>query len=112
MGPFTGSYRDKLVDKWTKVCNLNSIAISDRYSLVQTLGDPVEIRSWSLCSLPSDQVSIDNGILATQSKSFSLWLTPYSISLAADDRPSKPGEHLDQENVEGCSRSVEGDQAI
>jgi dynein heavy chain len=50
------------------LCREQEISISDKYSLVTTVGDPVEIRNWNLCSLPSDSVSIDNGILATKSK--------------------------------------------
>ena len=80
IGPFTvrllfqlniylqGAYREKLIESWSKMCHDEGIPISERYSLVGTLGDPVQIRDWNLCSLPSDAVSIDNGILATNSK--------------------------------------------
>jgi len=44
MGPFTGVYRDQLVERWIQICNTEKVAISERYSLVNTLGDPVEIR--------------------------------------------------------------------
>jgi dynein heavy chain len=45
---------------------------------VNTLGDPVEIRNWNLCSLPSDSVSIDNAILATQTSRWPLMIDPQS----------------------------------
>jgi hypothetical protein len=41
--------------------------VSEKYSLVNTLGNPVDIRNWNLWSLPSDQVSIDNGVMSTKS---------------------------------------------
>jgi dynein heavy chain, axonemal len=50
--------------------------MSEKYSLVTTLGDPVEIRNWNLCSLPSDTVSIDNGILATKTSRWPLMIDP------------------------------------
>ena len=76
MGPFTGSYRDKLVEKWIQICHFEQVAISDKYSLVNTLGDAVEIRNWGLYSLPSDAVSIDNGILATKTTRWPLMIDP------------------------------------
>jgi dynein heavy chain len=68
MGPFTGLYRDMLIELWTNLCSEYRISVSEKYSLVNTLGNPIEIRNWNICSLPSDSVSIDNGILSTKSK--------------------------------------------
>ena len=68
MGPFTGLYRDMLIEEWTSLCSLNRIPVSEKYSLVNTLGNPMEIRNWGVYGLPSDSVSIDNGILSTKSK--------------------------------------------
>lgn len=77
-GPFTGTYREKLVEQWQQLCIENKIPISEKYSLVSTLGDPVEIRNWNLCSLPSDAVSIDNAILATKTSRWPLMIDPQS----------------------------------
>lgn len=68
MGPFTGLYRDILIEQWTQLCRNYKISVSEKYSLVSTLGNPIDIRNWNICSLPSDSVSIDNGILSTKSK--------------------------------------------
>lgn len=62
LGPFTGQYREILLSKWTKKCIESGIDLSDDYSLVNTLGDPIEIRKWRICGLPNDSVSIDNAI--------------------------------------------------
>lgn len=75
-GPFTGHYREKLIEQWSQLCIENKIPISEKYSLVNTLGDPVEIRNWNLCSLPSDSVSIDNAILATKTSRWPLMIDP------------------------------------
>lgn len=61
-------YRDILIEKWFKMCIEYNINVDEKYSLVSSLGDPVEIRNWGIFGLPSDSVSIDNGIIATKSK--------------------------------------------
>lgn len=50
------------------MCIEYNINVDEKYSLVSSLGDPVEIRNWGIFGLPSDSVSIDNGIIATKSK--------------------------------------------
>jgi dynein heavy chain len=62
LGPFTGQYREILLNKWTKRCDDCKIELSQDYSLVNTLGDPIEIRKWRIFGLPNDSVSVDNAI--------------------------------------------------
>ena len=40
------------------------------------MGDPVVIRGWNIASLPGDQVSIENGILATRGQRWPLMIDP------------------------------------
>jgi len=76
MGPFTGAYRQELIENWMDLCRKYKVPASDKYSLVNTLGDPVEIRNWALCDLPSDSVSVDNGILASRTARWPLMIDP------------------------------------
>lgn len=73
-GPFTGGYRDDLVATWMKRVKQEGIPCSaggdgddetgdggggggvGGFSLIGTLGDPVEIRGWQNCALPTDKV--------------------------------------------------------
>lgn len=77
-GPFTGGYRDDLVATWMKRVRQEGIPCSgggggvegegeegdegdegggaSGFSLIDTLGDPVEIRGWQNCALPTDKV--------------------------------------------------------
>lgn len=74
-GPFTGGYRDDLVASWMNRVRQEGIPCSDSggsggdgdeeggrggggdgFSLIGTLGDPVEIRGWQNCALPTDKV--------------------------------------------------------
>lgn len=75
-GGFTGSYRQKLVDKWLQSVKEKGIPVSDNFSLIKVMGDPVTIRGWNIAGLPTDQVSIENGILSTQAQRWPLMIDP------------------------------------
>ena len=76
LGPFTGQYRTPMVDRWVQESLAIGIQLSDDYSLIQTLGDPVEIRKWGINGLPSDQVSIENAIFTTKSQRWPMLIDP------------------------------------
>lgn len=76
LGPFTGRYRELISSKWMSQSEVRGITFSRNYSLVQTLGDPVEIRKWGIWGLPSDQVSIDNAIFTTKSQRWPMLIDP------------------------------------
>jgi len=40
------------------------------------MGDPVVIRNWGIAGLPTDEVSTQNGILATKAKRWPLTIDP------------------------------------
>ena len=52
------------------------IPVSDDCSLKNTLASPVEVRDWNMWGLPTDSVSIDNGILVTRGKRWPLMIDP------------------------------------
>jgi dynein heavy chain len=65
-----------MVSSWLAGCASRSIPVSGDYSLVGTLGDPVQIRDWQLNVLPADAVSTDNAILVTRGKRWPLMIDP------------------------------------
>eukprot|EP01041_Mallomonas_annulata_P001585 gene1585-3062_t len=76
-GGFTGTYRDQLVDLWLSTANQLSIPASiDDFTLAKTLGDPVQIREWNNQGLPSDSVSVNNGILVSKCRRWPLMIDP------------------------------------
>jgi dynein heavy chain, axonemal len=75
-GPFTGLYRDTLVDGWLTTARELSIPCSPNYSMIRTLGDPVQIREWQNYGLPSDAVSTNNAILVTKGRRWPLMIDP------------------------------------
>ncbi len=75
------------IDDWCKMVASKNIPRSKNFTLGQTLGDPVKIRSWNISGLPSDQFSVENGIIlrqhTTQIKNYILKLLIYFISFLA-----------------------------
>uniref|UniRef100_A0A7N8WVR0 Dynein, axonemal, heavy chain 7 n=1 Tax=Mastacembelus armatus TaxID=205130 RepID=A0A7N8WVR0_9TELE len=64
LGAFTSSYRQ--TEQWMNLCKSREIPCSASLSLMNTLGDPVKIRAWTIAGLPSDSFSIDNGIIISR----------------------------------------------
>mmetsp|Transcript_3151 Transcript_3151/g.13662 ORF Transcript_3151/g.13662 Transcript_3151/m.13662 type:complete len:4229 (-) Transcript_3151:2367-15053(-) len=75
-GAFNGAYRDELVDLWTSRCRELGVPVSENCSLKNTLASPVEIREWNIWGLPTDDVSVDNGILVTRGRRWPLMIDP------------------------------------
>lgn len=77
-GPFTGIYRNDIVDEWVKAVKNNKIPSGDSFDLREVMGDPVEIRDWNLQGLPTDAVSINNGVMVSRGKRWPLMIDPQS----------------------------------
>lgn len=75
-GPFTGVYREELVKKWVEKCDEEGITHTEDYSLENVLGDPLAIRNWNARGLPSDSVSVNNGILVHKCRNYPLMIDP------------------------------------
>ncbi|NXM42418.1 DYH1 protein, partial [Gymnorhina tibicen] len=93
LGPFTGDYRAALCKEWMKELAENYIPHSWDASLVNTLGDPVEIRSWQasckrnqtkylrkkrpqIAGLPNDTLSVENGVITRFSLRWTHYIDP------------------------------------
>jgi dynein heavy chain len=76
LGAFTGPYRLELVGRWSERLRELGVPVSDKYTLLSTLASPVEVREWSIWGLPTDSVSVDNGILVTRGRRWPLMIDP------------------------------------
>ncbi|KAJ3222668.1 Dynein heavy chain 3, axonemal [Clydaea vesicula] len=76
LGAFTSPYRITCVKDWNQKCLDNKIPCSGVFSLVNTLGDPIKTRAWALAGLPNDNFSVDNGIIATKTRRWPLFIDP------------------------------------
>ena len=75
-GAFTGIYREQMVSNWLLQMNQRQIPISEDFNIIKVMGNPVTIREWNHKGLPTDTVSIENGILATKSSRWPLMIDP------------------------------------
>jgi len=75
-GPFTGAYRNEIVDEWLKAVKDYGIPCGDTFDLREVMGNPVEIRDWNLQGLPADSVSINNGVMTVRGKRWPLMIDP------------------------------------
>ncbi|XP_073391166.1 uncharacterized protein [Physcomitrium patens] len=75
-GAFSGAYREVLVGNWITYCLEQKIPCSENFTLRGLLATPVEVREWNIWGLPSDDVSVDNGILVTRGRRWPLMVDP------------------------------------
>eukprot|EP00002_Diphylleia_rotans_P005088 TRINITY_DN140_c1_g1_i4.p1 TRINITY_DN140_c1_g1~~TRINITY_DN140_c1_g1_i4.p1 ORF type:complete len:4263 (+),score=965.99 TRINITY_DN140_c1_g1_i4:204-12992(+) len=76
LGPFTSAYRQQILSEWLARSKERGIPSSETFSFMHTIGDEVKIRSWNLNGLPKDTVSIDNGIIVSNSRRWPLMIDP------------------------------------
>lgn len=68
LGAFSIDYRRRLSAEWIIECQRLKIPSSADFSLVRCLGEPYQIREWNMThGLPRDDISVENGIIVTQS---------------------------------------------
>jgi dynein heavy chain len=75
-GPFTGTYRDVLFADWTELARSLDLPTSSNPTLLNTVGDPVQVREWQTQLLPTDEVSTNNAILVMQGQRWPLMIDP------------------------------------
>lgn len=63
LGAFTSSFRQDQTKQWLTEVMDSAIPCSQDFRLVNTLGNPVEIRAWNIAGLPTDDFSVENGII-------------------------------------------------
>lgn len=76
LGAFTVEYRNKLIDEWHASCMQAAIPCSAKFNLIDTLGEPVEIRGWTIQGLPADNFSVENGIIVRHADRWPLMIDP------------------------------------
>ncbi|XP_073448349.1 dynein axonemal heavy chain 12 [Aquarana catesbeiana] len=78
LGAFTAGFRQECTKDWSKLCKSKTIPCSEDFSLSKTLGDPIQIRAWNIAGLPTDNFSIDNGVIVSNSRRWPLMIDPQS----------------------------------
>uniref|UniRef100_A0A803Y1U1 Dynein axonemal heavy chain 12 n=1 Tax=Meleagris gallopavo TaxID=9103 RepID=A0A803Y1U1_MELGA len=76
LGAFTAGFRQECTKDWSRICKEKNIPCSENFSLSNTLGDPIKIRSWNIAGLPTDVFSVDNGVIVENSRRWPLMIDP------------------------------------
>jgi len=76
LGAFNSVFRDELAAEWVRQCEEKKIPNSGKFSLSNVLGDPVQIRNWTIQGLPSDAFSIENAIVTQKTQRWPLYIDP------------------------------------
>ncbi|XP_013102946.2 dynein axonemal heavy chain 8 [Stomoxys calcitrans] len=77
-GPFNQEFRNDLQSQWLKRIVDLLIPISSNLNIIDSLTDRTQIGEWNLQGLPTDELSIQNGIIATKAVRFPLLIDPQS----------------------------------
>jgi dynein heavy chain len=75
-GPFTAVYREALETLWRDSIRKGGIKMTPKVTMRQFLGNDVTIRQWAVAGLPSDNLSIENGIIMFGSRRWPLMIDP------------------------------------
>jgi dynein heavy chain len=75
-GAFTPDFRKAMTTHWQASLEKLDVPHMEGCDIRQTLADPVAIRTWTICGLPSDSSSVENGIIMSKARRFPLLIDP------------------------------------
>ncbi|XP_030612273.1 dynein heavy chain 5, axonemal [Archocentrus centrarchus] len=75
-GPFNQEYRSLLLKLWKKEMEEKLIPFSAELNVIGLLVDNATVSEWNLQGLPSDDLSIQNGIVVTKASRYPLLIDP------------------------------------
>jgi dynein heavy chain len=76
LGAFSGDFREALETTWRKKMVEVKMPHTAGVTMTDTLANPVDIRDWQLCGLPTDQVSTTNGVVMDKGRRWPLCIDP------------------------------------
>ncbi|XP_055941760.1 dynein axonemal heavy chain 3-like [Argiope bruennichi] len=76
LGAFTVDFRQECISSWLDLCKESGIPCSETFSVIETLGEPVLIRSWQISGLPVDNFSVENSIIVKFGRRWPLLIDP------------------------------------
>jgi len=80
LGAFTKSYREEIIEAWSKkIKNANiPISLNDSPFIImqKVLGNKMEIENWKMKKLPNDSFSVDNALVIYKSSRWPLLIDP------------------------------------
>lgn len=100
-GAFNQQYRDYLInDKFIADCEARGVPVTRKLDIISFLADVGTIGDWNMQGLPTDPLSIQNGILVTKSTRYPLLIDPQGQALSwirrkeLDNMPAWAGQSI------------------
>ena len=93
LGPFTPTYRHAAVSAWLEVMAARDLQCSEGFTLRAVLGEPMQLRDWTIAGLPSDPFSADNGIILFRSSFWPILIDPQGQAVRWIKMGSQPVPH-------------------
>lgn len=72
--PYNIVFRDKILEQWKQYMEILKISYSKNYNLINILGEENDINHWYFSGLPKNSFSVENAIIMTNSKLWSLFI--------------------------------------
>ncbi|KAJ3313775.1 Dynein heavy chain 7, axonemal [Boothiomyces sp. JEL0838] len=76
LGAFTKLYRQECINNWVEKLEEYNVPCTKPLVFSKVLGDPIKIRDWAIAGLPTDNFSIDNGIIVSNARRWPLMIDP------------------------------------
>jgi dynein heavy chain len=75
-GPFIARYRETLTAQWVKTLKQYRVPQTVNFNFTGFMADPTDVLDWGIQGLPSDNFSIENGVLVERGLRWPLMIDP------------------------------------
>lgn len=75
-GPYNQEFRSNLLKTWMNILKSKSIPFTSNLNIINMMVDSSTVSEWTLQGLPNDELSVQNALIATKSRSYPLLIDP------------------------------------
>ncbi|XP_017781875.1 PREDICTED: dynein heavy chain 5, axonemal [Nicrophorus vespilloides] len=75
-GPYNQEFRAGLVTTWSKILERHEIPYTKNLNIINMLVENSTVSEWTLQGLPNDELSVQNALIVTKSRSYPLLIDP------------------------------------
>nr|CAI5822334.1 unnamed protein product [Callosobruchus analis] len=75
-GPYNQEFRANLVKTWMDILQLKGIPYTSNLNITNMLVENATVSEWTLQGLPNDELSVQNALIVTKSRSYPLLIDP------------------------------------